>query len=109
MTIPVKIDKIDKRKFNKGRPRGMSVTRTRLTCKNCGIKLISGIDPQRKKPDGSFIGECKRCTSDRIVKSRWNKKSIEEIGKEVESRKRNLRILEEVLVKKTLGEYGWGI
>ncbi len=109
MTIPVKIDKIDKRKFNKGRPSGTPATRKRFTCRNCGIKLISGIDPQRKKPDGSFIGECRQCASDRIVKNRWSKKSIKEIEKEIESRKRNLRILEEVLVKKTLGEYGWGI
>ena len=106
MTIPVKIDK---RKFNKGRPRGMSATRKRFTCRKCGISLVVGVDPQHSKPDGSFLGVCRQCASDQIVKSRWSKKSIEEIEKEIESRKRNLRILEEVLVKKTLGEYGRGI
>ena len=71
-------------------------------CNTCGCALKSG-DPVRKYQVASgefkltWSGECAQCSSDRIVKNKWMKRSSEDIKVQLERNHNNSKILISIL------------
>lgn len=74
----------------------------RSACRTCGVKL-KPCDPQRRQKviyKGKvvshvwrYLGECKQCASDRIVISKWKKRTVKSITKEIAKHEHNIEIL----------------
>jgi RNase P subunit RPR2 len=77
-------------------------------CRTCNKKLVYGVDPERRQNnvDGivwRFLGECKQCASDRVVRGKWGKRTMAEIKKEVKKHEHNIEVLRSVVDGKLPG------
>jgi len=74
-------------------------------CRTCNKKLIYGVDPERRQENVGetvwrFLGECKQCASDRIVRGKWNKRTMQQIKAEIKKHQHNIVVLQSVIDSK---------
>jgi len=87
--------------------------KNRTTCRTCGNKLQTD-DPQRRQKvvkngaiigyTWSFTGECKQCSSDRVITNKWKKRSESAITKAISENEHNIKILNKILEEKQNGK-----